>query len=190
MALIAAISSSPSSTSRTDAVLDHVSRRPELSDHTVAPVILRDLPPGPLLLGQAGDPAIAAAVDTLLRADAVIVTTPVYKASFGGLLKVFLDLLPQYALRGKAVLPLATGGTPAHVLVVDYALRPVLSSLGATHITPGWFVLSSHINLPSNGDAVLDDLAAGPLQEVTAAFADAIDRLPPAAISNQSAAVA
>jgi len=30
-------------------------------------------------------------------------------------------------LRGKVVLPVATGGTPAHVLVVDYALRPVLA---------------------------------------------------------------
>ncbi|AKU17610.1 NADPH-dependent FMN reductase [Luteipulveratus mongoliensis] len=180
MALIAAISSSPSATSRTDAVLGDVERRLELAGHQVERIVLRDLPARPLLLGQADDVDINAAIEVFASADAVIVTTPVYKASFGGLLKTFLDLLPQYALRGKAVLPLATGGTPAHVLVVDYALRPVLSSLGATHITPGWFVLSAHIVLGDNGAVELDDAASTPLREVTDAFADAIERLSPA----------
>jgi hypothetical protein len=46
-------------------------------------------------------------------------------------------LRPQYALRGETVLPLATGGTPAHALVIDYALRPVLTSLGAGAIGQG-----------------------------------------------------
>lgn len=35
----------------------------------------------------------------------------------------------EQALAGKTVLPLATGGTTAHVLAIDYALRPVLSSM-------------------------------------------------------------
>ncbi|WP_372430482.1 NAD(P)H-dependent oxidoreductase [Janibacter melonis] len=52
------------------------------------------------------------------------------------MLKTFLDLLPQDALRGKVVLPVATGGSPAHVLSVDYALRPVLASLAPSAITP------------------------------------------------------
>lgn len=131
MATIATISSSPSDTSRTDAVLSYVTKRLLSHGHRVTPIVLRDLPAAPLLRGQADDPSIARAVDVLAAADAVVVTTPVYKAAYSGLLKVFLDLLPQYALRGKTVLPLATGGTPAHVLVIDYALRPVLTSLGA-----------------------------------------------------------
>ncbi|MGW1342118.1 NAD(P)H-dependent oxidoreductase [Kribbella sp. NPDC002412] len=124
MATIATISSSPSEISRTDAVLDYVTRRLLSHGHTVTPIVLRDLPAEPLLRGWAGDPAIAAAAGILAAADAVVVTTPVYKAAYSGLLKVFLDLLPQYALKGKTVLPLATGGTPAHVLAIDYALRP------------------------------------------------------------------
>jgi FMN reductase len=63
----------------------------------------------------------------------VVVATPVYKAAYSGLLKVFLDVLPQTALKGKLVLPLATGGSPHHMLALDYALRPVLQSLGAPH---------------------------------------------------------
>ena len=57
-----------------------------------------------------------------------MVATPVYKAAYSGLLKVLLDLLPQTALKEKTVLPLATGGSPHHMLALDYALRPVLQS--------------------------------------------------------------
>ena len=90
MATIATISSSPSLSSRTDAVLDHVTKRLISHGHTVTPIVLRDLPAEPLLRGQAGDPAIAAAAAVLEAADAVVVTTPVYKAAYSGLLKVFL----------------------------------------------------------------------------------------------------
>ncbi|GAA3143746.1 SsuE family FMN reductase [Kribbella aluminosa] len=170
MATIATISSSPSFSSRTDAVLDHVTKRLISHGHTVTPIVLRDLPAEPLLRGQADDPAIAAAAAVLEAADAVVVTTPVYKAAYSGLLKVFLDLLPQYALKGKTVLPLATGGTPAHVLVIDYALRPVLTSLGAGAIGQGWFVLSSHIQVYDGGGLLLDPAASVPLYQVTEAF--------------------
>jgi len=43
------------------------------------------------------------------------------------LLKALLDLLPQHALAGKVVCPLVTGGTPAHMLALEDALRPVLA---------------------------------------------------------------
>ncbi len=175
MATIATISSSPSVPSRTDAVLDYVTKRLISHGHEVIPIVLRDLPAEPLLHGDADDPGIAAAVKTLESADAVVVTTPVYKAAYAGLLKVFLDLLPQYALKGKTVLPLATGGTPAHVLVIDYALRPVLSSLGPSAITQGWFVLSSHINLYDGGGVLLDQVASVPLYEVTEAFLTTVE---------------
>ena len=175
MATIVTISSSPSDISRTDAVLSYVTKRLLSHGHRVTPIVLRDLPAEPLLRGRADDPAIAAAVELLAEANAVVVTTPVYKAAYAGLLKVFLDLLPQYALRGKTVLPLATGGTPAHVLVIDYALRPVLTSLGADSIGQGWFVLSSHIRLYDGGGLLLDPAASVPLYEVTEAFLSTVE---------------
>lgn len=82
-------------------------------------IALRDLPPASLLQAQTDGIAQAAA-------DVVIVATPIYKAAYSGLLKVFLDLLPPDALRGKTVLPLAMGGSLAHLLALDYALKPVL----------------------------------------------------------------
>ena len=90
-----------------------------------------------LLLGEASHPAVQRAVEQVRRADVIVIATPVYKAAYSGVLKVFLDLLPQSALKGKTVLPLATGGSPHHMLALDYALRPVLQSLAARHILPG-----------------------------------------------------
>jgi FMN reductase len=85
----------------------------------------------------------------------------VYKAAYSGVLKVFLDLLPQTALKGKTVLPLATGGSPHHMLALDYALRPVLQSLGAKHILPGIYATDSQVTLTPEGTYdVHSDIAA------------------------------
>lgn len=171
MAHVVTISSSPSPTSRTDAVLSHVARRLVVHAHAVSPVVLRDLPAEALVRADTSDAQVSAAVALLASADAVVVTTPIYKAAYSGLLKVFLDLLPQDALRGKAVLPVVTGGSPAHVLAVDYGLRPVLASLGADHIGQGWFVLASQVTLyPQDGGVLLDPAAGAALEGVTAAF--------------------
>ncbi|MFG3632872.1 hypothetical protein [Streptomyces huasconensis] len=51
--------------------------------------------------------------------------------------------------------PLATGGSPAHVLALDYALRPVLAALGA-HVTQGRFVLDRHAMTAPDGRTTLD----------------------------------
>ncbi|MDQ0896682.1 NAD(P)H-dependent oxidoreductase [Paenibacillus sp. V4I7] len=62
------------------------------------------------------------------------------EASYTGVLKAFLDLLPQKGLECKVVLPLAVGGTISHLLAIDYALKPVLSALGARNILQGVYV--------------------------------------------------
>ncbi|HCJ1950955.1 TPA: NAD(P)H-dependent oxidoreductase [Klebsiella pneumoniae] len=49
------------------------------------------------------------------------------------------------ALQGKIVLPLATGGTIAHMLAVDYALKPVLNALKAQEILHGVFADDSQV---------------------------------------------
>ena len=116
------------------------------------------------------DATIAEAIAAVADADAIVVATPVYQAAYSGLLKVFLDLLPQFAFRGKAVLPIVTGGSPAHVLAVDYALRPVLANLGAAHIGQGWFVPSSHIRQWPDGGVLIDPASLAPIAQVTDEF--------------------
>ena len=112
---------------------------------------IRDLSPQALILADFGHPSISAATGRVAAADVLVVATPVYKAAYSGVLKVFLDLLPQTALEGKTVLPLATGGSPHHMLALDYALRPVLQSLGAKHILPGIYATDAQISLSGEG---------------------------------------
>ncbi len=160
--------------SRTDAVVSYIAEVVAEAGHTVSILAVRDLPAGPLLRGEAQAPGIHEAVARLVAADALVIATPIYKAAYSGVLKVFLDLLPQYALAGKTVLPVATGGSLAHVLTVDYALRPVLTSLGADHVTQGWFVHSAQIADPPTGAVSVGQDARSALAPILAGFVRAI----------------
>lgn len=118
---------------------------------------IRDLSPQALLLADWGHASVVRAIDQVAHARALVVATPVYKAAYSGVLKVFLDLLPQTALKGKVVLPIATGGSPHHMLALDYALRPVLQSLGAQHILPGVYASDSQIPKDEHGQYQASD---------------------------------
>ncbi len=89
----------------------------------------------------------------------MIIATPLYKASYSGLLKSFLDLLPQAALARKPVLPFATGGSLAHLLALDYALKPVLASLGARHVLDNVFATERDILVVDGAYALTDAIA-------------------------------
>ncbi|MEY2242627.1 NADPH-dependent FMN reductase [Streptomyces sp. BF23-18] len=174
MATIVSVSGSPSPTSRTTRLLRHLDDRLRLHGHEVIPLDVRTLPAQALLGADFRHPAIVEAAALLEGADGVVIGTPVYKAAYSGLLKSLLDLLPQYALAGKTVLPLATGGSTAHVLAIDYALRPVLTSMGASHIVPGWFTLDKDVTAGEDGTAVIAPAAAQALEQVTDHFSAAL----------------
>jgi FMN reductase len=71
------------------------------------------------------------AVDRIATAAAVLIAAPVYRASFPGVLKNLLDIVPVGALQGKPVGIVAMGGSAHHYLAVDTQLRQVLSWFGA-----------------------------------------------------------
>ncbi|GAA1011884.1 NADPH-dependent FMN reductase [Streptomyces sp. F-3] len=178
MAIVLSVSGSPSASSRTNRLLRHLDRRLTRQGHEVIPLDVRTIPAEALLGADARHPAIAEATELFARADGVIVGTPVYKASYSGVLKALLDLLPQYALTGKTVLPLATGGTLAHVLALDYALRPVLNSMGAQHIVQGWFTLDKDITVHEDGTLTVAPAAEEALTQVVDQFSAALGRAP------------
>jgi GNAT superfamily N-acetyltransferase len=64
------------------------------------------------------------------------------------------------------------------VLAVDYALRPILSALGAAHVGQGWFVPSSHIRVFADGGLVIDPSSLTPLAQVTDEFLDLVGARP------------
>ena len=145
------IAGSPSERSRSAALLDAVAQRLTVRGALVERVHIRDLSPQALLLADAHHRSISQALAQVAQARVLVVSTPVYKAAYSGVLKVFLDLLPQTALQGKTVLPLATGGSPHHMLALDYALRPVLQSLGAKHILPGIYATDAQVSVTPEG---------------------------------------
>lgn len=174
MATVLSVSGSPAPVSRTARLVRHLDERLREQGHEVTALDVRSLPAQALLGADFADPAIAAATAAFAAADGVVIATPVYKAAYSGLLKSLLDLLPQYALAGKTVLPLATGGSVAHVLAIDYALRPVLSAMGAGHIVPGWFTLDKDITVAQDGSVALPAATSEALGQVVDAFSTAL----------------
>jgi FMN reductase len=104
-------------------------------------------------------PGINDLVAEVGRADLVVVACPTYKATYTGLLKLFLDRFAVGQLAGVAV-PLMLGAGPAHALAPEIGLRPLLSHLGARVPTTGLYVLDADYDDPA---AYADWLAgAGP----------------------------
>ncbi|MFD5158639.1 NADPH-dependent FMN reductase [Streptomyces hawaiiensis] len=183
MATVLSVSGSPSASSRTSRLLRHLDKRLAAQGHDVIPLDVRTIPAEALLGADFRHPAIVEATEFFARADGVVVGTPVYKASYSGVLKALLDLLPQYALAGKTVLPLATGGSVAHVLAIDYALRPVLNSMGAAHIVQGWFTLDQDIAVLDDGTLTVAPAATEALGQVVDQFSAALGRTPLLAVA-------
>lgn len=136
---------SPAAPSTTWRLLQLVGERLALQGWRTHALQVRELPATALLRADLSDPIIAQAAAQVADADAVVVGTPVYKAAFSGVLKTFLDLLPQDGLSGKLVLPLATGGSQSHMLALDYALRPVLASLAPRLVLPSIYATSEQL---------------------------------------------
>jgi len=136
---------SPSAPSTTWRLLQTLGEGLAALGHRTVALQVRQLPADALLGADAADPVLREALALVHEADAIVVGTPVYKASFSGVLKAFLDLLPQDGLDGKLVLPVATGGSQSHMLALDYALRPVLASMGPRHILPSIYATSSQL---------------------------------------------
>jgi FMN reductase len=86
--------------------------------------------------------AVAELIDAVVAADVVVLATPVTRASYTGVLKLFLDRLPDGALDGTVTIPvtLAPHQEPAQRSAADLQLRPVLASLGASMPVPSFLV--------------------------------------------------
>jgi FMN reductase len=174
MSRILAINGSPRIVSRSATLLNHVAEAVEESGHEVVDLRILDLPADALLAGNTAAPDIAASLELLASVDALVIATPVYKAAYTGLLKAWLDLVPQFALDGKVVLPLATGGSLAHALALDYALRPVLQSMGARHVVQGYLVVDSFIESDRDGVTTISGDALPGLTAVIDGFTHAL----------------
>ena len=93
---------------------------------------------------------LASVIDRVRRADALVVVTPVFSASYSGLFKSFVDVLEPGILEGTPVLLAATAGTARHSLVLEHALRPL-------------FTYQRAVPVPTAVFAATDDFASADL---------------------------
>lgn len=101
--------------------------------HAITDALLTGFPTGELV----------EVLHQVTHSDALVVVTPVFQASYSGLFKSFIDLIEPGTLRDVPVLLAATGGSERHSLVLDHALRPLFSYLGADPINTGVYAATS-----------------------------------------------
>lgn len=169
MAFVVTIAGSPSASSKLAALMNVVRSRLEAQGIETASIVVRDLDPADLLYARMDSTALQKTFELVQRAQGVVVATPIYKAAYSGVLKTYLDVLPANAFAGKVVLPLASGGSPAHNLAIDYALRPVLVAVGSSHVLPGVYLVDSQFVQEDAGptlDASADERLTVALHEL------------------------
>jgi len=139
---IVAIVGSPSLHSRTRSLVVHVQERvARRFPNETSVVDVAQLLPG--LVARSRDevsPEVAEALLLVEQADLLLVGTPVYKGSYTGLFKHFIDLLDYKALNSVVVGLLATGGSDRHALVIEHQLRPLFGFFNAHTLPTGVFV--------------------------------------------------
>jgi FMN reductase len=95
---------------------------------------------GPTLL-EYGNATIADAIRKVQSADLAVFASPTYKATYTGLLKLFLDQFPADGLANITALPVMLGAGPTHALAPELLLKPVLVELGAICPAPGLYLI-------------------------------------------------
>jgi FMN reductase len=145
----------------------------ELRDlaHDITDHMLTGFPPAAL-----GD-----ALDAVAGADALIVVTPIFNASYSGLFKSFFDVVDKDALGDKPVLLAATGGTARHSLALEHAVRPMFAYLHAVTVPTSVFAASEDWGGTEDG---ADGYLRGRIDRAAAELAREIDRRDPAVVAD------
>lgn len=161
MANVVIISGSPTANSRLYGLIQRSEAQLKSRGHEVVHLQVADIPAEDLIKANFASPAVVAAVAQVEAADAVVIASPVYKASFTGVLKTFLDLVPQKGFQRKIIVPIFIGGTIAHLLAIDYSLKPVASALGATQFLSGVYAIDQQVErLDGGGFRLSEELTA------------------------------
>lgn len=177
MSRVVAIAGSPSHPSRTYGVVEYANTLLQQEGLQTDIISVRDLPAEDLIFGRYDSASLKQPIALIEQADALLIATPIYKAAYTGVLKAFLDLLPQKALAGKVILPIATGGTIAHLLAIDYTLKPVLSELGARNVLGGVYAVDKQIQKQDDGKFQLDGEIEQRLKDAVGDLVEAVKLL-------------
>lgn len=113
-------------------------------------------------------------IDKIVEADALIVGTPMYRATYTGILKNVFDLIPNDAIHGKPVGLIATGGSDHHFLAIEHELKPLIGFFQG-HALPGAvYAKNDHY---ADGDLV-DEGVVSSLRQLAEAVVGFAERSP------------
>ncbi len=124
---VVVLTASPSPTSRSTFVARLVAAHVERNGLSARYFAPGDFDATDLIAGRATDAVAARFLDAVARAEAIVLATPVYKATYSGALKSVVDLIPPEALVGKSGLGVATTRLPAHRGEVDRAYQSLFA---------------------------------------------------------------
>lgn len=154
---VVVITGSPSANSRSAALASQVGQLFGQRAIQSLQIDVKSLPAEDLLHANFKSAAIQSALAQVRAARLVVIATPIYKVAYSGLLKAFLDLLPQDGLVGKSVISIASGGSLGHLLALDYSLRPVLASLGVQAVIGNIYAVDAQLPKADNGLYQIDE---------------------------------
>ena len=116
--------------------------------------------PADALLGRRPDQAVDDAVALASSAGILVLATPVYRATYSGALKAFLDRFATDALVRTAVVLCATAASPAHFLALDTGGRALVASLGGWTVPTVVYATGADFADAAPGPALLEVMGA------------------------------
>ena len=159
MSTIVVVTGSPSPTSRSSFIAATVAKYASGTGVVTRSFSIRDFDPGDLVLGRPDGPAVGEFLRAIGEASAIVLSTPVYKATYSGGLKSVVDLIPADGLAGKATLGIATARLAAHGQGIDRAYRDLFAFFRA-RVLDTLFVPDDQVKI-TDGRGELSADAAG-----------------------------
>lgn len=176
MSQVVFISGSPAVPSRTDIILKHVEALVIEKGLSTANYSVTEFSPEDLVRGRWDSQDIAKLNEVIKQADGLVIGSPVYKASYTGVLKSLMDLLPEGALKNKPVLPIMVGGSHRHLLAIDYSLNPLIAILKGQPLQ-GLYFVDSEIDKSNEAAPIKDAELLERIQNQVNEFVVAIGRV-------------
>ncbi|GAA4892987.1 NADPH-dependent FMN reductase [Streptomonospora salina] len=115
---------------------------------------------GPALLAARPGRDVVEAVETVRRSDVLLVASPQAHGSYTGLLKVFLDRLPELGLGHGVAVPMAVVDDLRNGRTIEDDLRVLLADLGAWVAEPGLLVSRRELAEPRSVVGAWAEVAA------------------------------
>ncbi len=163
------ISGSPQTGSRSTRIATAIAERLEAGDVRVRRFGLSDFESAELVYARADGGAVRRYIEVVESASAVVLSTPVYKASYSGGLKLLLDILPPDALRGKTVLAVASARISGHFQGVQRALDDLYRFFDVGFVIPSVFVVDEQVSVGARG-LICDPYAEAAIERAATAL--------------------